>query len=48
VGGLGVALERGRPFAAAVALAAAAAAASVETARAGTLDPDRAAALAAS
>jgi 1-phosphofructokinase family hexose kinase len=46
VGGLGVALERGRPFAEAVALGAAAAAASVETARAGTLDPDRAAALA--
>jgi 1-phosphofructokinase family hexose kinase len=48
VGGLGVALERGRPFAEAVALGAAAAAASVETARAGTLDPDRAAALAGS
>ena len=47
VGGLGVALERGEPFARAVALGIAAAAASVETAKAGTLDPARAAALAA-
>ena len=47
VGGLGVALERGEPFARAVALGVAAAAASVETAKAGTLDPRRAAALAA-
>jgi 1-phosphofructokinase family hexose kinase len=46
VGGLGVALEAGEPFARAVALGVAAAAASVETAKAGTLDPDRAAALA--
>jgi 1-phosphofructokinase family hexose kinase len=47
VGGLGIALERGEPFGRAVALGAAAAAASVETARAGTLDAGRAAALAA-
>ena len=47
VGGLGVALERGEPFAGAVALGVAAAAASVETPKAGTLDPGRAAALAA-
>jgi len=47
VGALGVALERGEPFARAVALGVAAAAASVETAKAGTLDPRRAAALAA-
>jgi fructose-1-phosphate kinase PfkB-like protein len=46
VGGLGVALENGAPFARAVALGVAAAAASVETAKAGTLDPARAAALA--
>jgi len=39
--------ERGEPFARAVALGVAAAAASVETAKAGTLDPRRAAALAA-
>jgi 1-phosphofructokinase family hexose kinase len=45
VGGLGVALERGAPFRRAVALGVAAAAASVETAKAGTLDPERAAAL---
>ena len=44
----GVALERGEPFARAVALGVAAAAASVETPKAGTLDPGRAAALAAS
>jgi 1-phosphofructokinase family hexose kinase len=45
VGGLGTALERGEPFGRAVAHGVAAAAASVETERAGTLDPDRAAAL---
>jgi 1-phosphofructokinase family hexose kinase len=42
VGGLGVALERGEPFGAAAAFAVAVAAASVETERAGTLDPARA------
>jgi 1-phosphofructokinase family hexose kinase len=46
VGGLGVALENGATFARALALGVAAAAASVETAKAGTLDPARAAALA--
>jgi 1-phosphofructokinase family hexose kinase len=46
VAGLGVALERDERFERAVALAVAAAAASVETPRAGTLDPRRAAALA--
>jgi 1-phosphofructokinase family hexose kinase len=46
VGGLGVALEAGAPFARAVALGVAAAAASVETAKAGALDSARAAALA--
>jgi 1-phosphofructokinase family hexose kinase len=47
VGGLGIALERGEPFARAVALGVAAAAASVETAKAGTLEAERAEALAA-
>jgi 1-phosphofructokinase family hexose kinase len=42
VGGLGVALERGEPFGAAAAFAVAVAAASVETEKAGTLDPARA------
>ena len=45
VGGLGTALERGEPFARAVAHGVAAAAASVETPTAGTLDAGRAAAL---
>jgi len=45
VGGLGTALERGEPFARAVAHGVAAAAASVETETAGTLDSGRAAAL---
>jgi 1-phosphofructokinase family hexose kinase len=47
VGGLGVALERGEPFERAAVLGLAAAAASVETARAGGVDPARARALAA-
>jgi 1-phosphofructokinase len=47
VGGLGVALERGEPLARAAAFGVAAGAASVETDKAGTLDADRAAALAA-
>ena len=47
VGGLGVALERGEPFARAAALGLAAGAASVETATAGRLEARRAAALAA-
>jgi 1-phosphofructokinase family hexose kinase len=46
VGGLGVALERGEPFERAVVLGLATAAASVETARAGGVDPARARALA--
>jgi 1-phosphofructokinase family hexose kinase len=47
VGGLGVALERGEPFERAVVLGLATAAASVESARAGGVDPGRARALAA-
>jgi 1-phosphofructokinase family hexose kinase len=46
-GGLGVALERGEPFASAVGTGLAAAAASVETDKAGELDPGRVAELAA-
>ena len=46
VGGLGVALERGEPLARAAAFGVAAGAASVETEKAGTLDAQRAAALA--